>query len=1371
MPLRRYLIRNDYASSDPELYRQADKDDPEALLEAVSMSGLVGLLRQLGDLAEFAAEIFHDLHEGVLATASRGHDLIVRVQQLETEFPLVEKALLSHTNHSSFFYNTGADWHPSMRSQENLIAQGDLPRFIMDSYEECRPPPRLFLLDKFDVAGAGACLKRYSDPALFKEETVLEDMQKEKKIRRIKKKGLRGKNGATPEFMQVPHTKLHELFLEERVEISNSSPSRLVKLKRRQFKESSFDSKNGKSYMEKFINTSSPDSKTVFEDPVSRPVLLWTSESILPEAVEIQSQSPMEIGLQMKDNTSTGKYSLSENSCMEHLNEMLIDEKEMMEPASAADEEMAGILDLHDLQEMQLAKMAGKIQNGISDNHYDEITSEVENYVDAVATLESEVDADSEFEARTSKCISKAGKHETDSVTTDEQGEHQRQFSDSQSWDYSVSDDVNTFIRRGSSTFSYSDGQSNLIDNILSDGDGVGQAFSSSEAGTSECILDSQISNMLENTSEMPMKPASNKEEGICMSALTSEHSASLWPFLAEDASINQITPVFSSLDDGDSIEHVDGTVSSDIHSEKGKEHLSRHTSENYSINVEEARESIISSDPLQHPSTFLHLPDVAEIDNGDTRETFNIYEDVDNIDKEKCRSGLSFAEGSSEDQFHLTDLSEVGDRTGLIPFYHSSTTSIANDMDADKPVSAEILEDISPVVEPSSECVAGEEDILHIKSKVQNYVVLDDTSLNERNESTYRCRYDVMKLAENSHAIVDDERAACTEAISGNNLASDLFIASNDDHLGSADNAAMYPSSKAVSSAITSSCRENVSSAESSSGDAASTSHLKMQELDPDPATSDQTVQGSNDIAGAHGYTEEEKVFQEEQGLIQSDLKSPGDFTFEMEEQCSPLPEESLELSDSQGIGLAVMDLEAKPARKSGVPLSSEAELFSLLDNQLVEHEEKLEKPPELKAGASGVKLAYIEETDAESSTDNLEQMQSSSLLCREDTLSRPGPSLESLPEVENHMLDVQCSKDSRVITSLPCPGSDIVLPSDSTEDEYYIFKSHADDHPSQLVRTETLEEPALHESAETKEDETLVSRLSAGMIREEMPPILSVDSKVHSSGEDGLLNSLSLSTVDQSPATQSQSQANPVPSESKVLNSITALHREDSPVESLESVSGPMILDNSNKLSETIFPYPQKSNFQSVWQPAEENTDVVSGQPPTAAFQGEILPAMSSESSPVSDSTEGQPLSGHSEADNGRLAAGSAQLEMRQDEPLMHGPPSFEGEIVELAVGKIPRPPKRLIEAVAAHDRSMLRKVTERKRPPMEPQVNERDSLLEQIRTKSFNLKPTLAARPSIQGPKTNLKVAAILEKANAIRQAFAGSDEDDDDSWSDS
>lgn len=42
-----------------------------------------------------------------MATAARGHVLAVRVQQLENEIPSIERAFLSQTDHSSFFYHPG----------------------------------------------------------------------------------------------------------------------------------------------------------------------------------------------------------------------------------------------------------------------------------------------------------------------------------------------------------------------------------------------------------------------------------------------------------------------------------------------------------------------------------------------------------------------------------------------------------------------------------------------------------------------------------------------------------------------------------------------------------------------------------------------------------------------------------------------------------------------------------------------------------------------------------------------------------------------------------------------------------------------------------------------------------------------------------------------------------------------------------------------------------------------------------------------------------------------------------------------------------------------------------------------------------------
>lgn len=53
MPLVRYEIRCEHSLANPELYRSAARDDPEGLLEGVAMAGLVGIVRQLGDLAEY----------------------------------------------------------------------------------------------------------------------------------------------------------------------------------------------------------------------------------------------------------------------------------------------------------------------------------------------------------------------------------------------------------------------------------------------------------------------------------------------------------------------------------------------------------------------------------------------------------------------------------------------------------------------------------------------------------------------------------------------------------------------------------------------------------------------------------------------------------------------------------------------------------------------------------------------------------------------------------------------------------------------------------------------------------------------------------------------------------------------------------------------------------------------------------------------------------------------------------------------------------------------------------------------------------------------------------------------------------------------
>lgn len=258
MTLTRYQIRNEYGLADKELY--SDKEDAEDLLEGSSMAGLVGLLRQLGDLAEFAGEVFHNLHEELMTTSARGQGLAVRLQQLEAEVPnSVEIPFLSQTDHSTFFYEPGLEWHCNLQTEENLISPSKLPHCITDSYEECRGPPQIYLLDKFDVDGSGSCLKRYSDPYLLKTLTAsvvlgTSQLSKDERPSKPKKKVSHISNGETTlGDSQTSHSKLNQLFLMDHAENGHKDPEFHVKLKKRHLNGPPIDSSSG--YMEKFLKS------------------------------------------------------------------------------------------------------------------------------------------------------------------------------------------------------------------------------------------------------------------------------------------------------------------------------------------------------------------------------------------------------------------------------------------------------------------------------------------------------------------------------------------------------------------------------------------------------------------------------------------------------------------------------------------------------------------------------------------------------------------------------------------------------------------------------------------------------------------------------------------------------------------------------------------------------------------------------------------------------------------------------------------------------------------------------------------------------------------------------------------------------------
>ncbi|KAL4557811.1 hypothetical protein LXL04_036003 [Taraxacum kok-saghyz] len=653
MPFSRYQIRNEFSLADPELYKAADKDDPEALLEGVAMAGLVGVLRQLGDLAEFAAEIFHGLHEEVMVTATRGHGLLVRVQQLESDFPPIERAFLSQTGHSAFFSSSGIGWHPNLQTDQNLITKGDLPRFVMDSYEECRGPPRLFLLDKFDVAGAGACLKRYTDPSFYRVEASSFEMRntethRDKNVRKTKKKGSRWKNGETPDVFQPSHVKLHQLLLEERMQNGASEPSRHVKLKKREIK-FPFDTETGKGYMESLLS-SPPEDKLVHEVPI-RPGLENHEGSIVNSPS--QNGSPFEspsIDKSMNNMPGLMIPDLPENDSgvSSGIEEEEVEEKHMSDDRNH------------------------KADNVIADGYEsDDVVSEGENYVDALATMESEIETETEVRGNSDPSVEQIQSH----------------FSDYQSDNETESGSIKKKIEN----FSYSDSSTTSTDNTPRSA-----TFASTEIPFRPRILTSQVSDegvVLEESesgskeqdlSEMSMSSSNRVEENeIVPEAITASKVDDLSSCnrQSEDGSSNFTLENMEEQSLGPSLEEVDicdtqpseNQISDDV--------------------VESNSEGVANETELKEDSNKDNNLSVIE----DEKESVNSVTNPDDI-VDESKEGLSTCEDTELDGRKVESEIEVADENDDA----ASTT--------EEPDESGVVQDSDESVGPESEAIPSSE-------------------------------------------------------------------------------------------------------------------------------------------------------------------------------------------------------------------------------------------------------------------------------------------------------------------------------------------------------------------------------------------------------------------------------------------------------------------------------------------------------------------------------------------------------------------------------------------------------------------------------------------------------------------------------------
>ncbi|KAE9614547.1 hypothetical protein Lal_00012144 [Lupinus albus] len=1405
MPISRYHIQNEFTLSDPELYRIPEYDVPESLLQGVSIAALVGFLRQLGDLSQFAAEIFHDLHEEVIATTKRGHGLMSRVQQLEAEVPAIEKAFLSQTHHSSFFTNGGIDWHPNLRSEQNLVTRGELPRFIKDSYEKCCGPPRLFLLDKFNVAGAGACLKRYTDPSFFKvdrdsSETTTLEVHREEKIHKVKqKKGAQPRNSETPEKVPSSPAKLYQLFLEEHIENSLSDPPHLVKLKKKQLNGSEVEAKSWKSYMEQNLEIPSPDQKIVCETSTTPlPVKMIyddTNETGL-KILEISNIAP--VRRSFRNESALPQFWSGQglwHSSSPHKQESELKPYPDMDSWTNGDlvkvhrQVSAEVTDEISSRHPMVVDEQKEMEYSFNGYHSDDVTSEVD-YMDALDIIESDLESDDDY-------IPKKSLLNIQQETTSEGKEEDQmrtRFPDSRPFrDSSPSNVISSFRndRNGLHTqlqAQFSDSQSignNMPFNQLP------QTFEEFIMRDDAHVQGEEISNYRQVSSGS--------------SVMDSEHlllSPDLGPF----------SPMSLPAE----------TQSGETPSDPIELHLILEDEEDRKCLVESVGAipdpcPAVSFDDNSWNNLDMCVPYVYSNALSQVSHDLNLThgDECSDHSEMKVLQEESHNEYSSE-ILASGDIGSQGEDGIKANKLKSEDLSLVMEAPPLSSFKEELCRDFT-IKNPPDDPDPEEVEVLHSNPQSKYEEVL--RMIHSHGKSGYICSVDQVKdddhiehssspdyTSQDNHDMVNDmfTQKVLSEAFPF--IGSDKTDTSSQSRnlenlhksfLSSSDCLLMDLNEAAAQESLTElAAQEVVDQPETASADAESNFNTSVP-CNPSDYEIYSNIQDSylkdkikydsyfNDMKmlpicsigeNNENYTSEK--FQPEQLQISNQLEreriSHSVSEFAPETHCNE-PSSCVSSSKSS-------DLEINQTKHDMDPLKPFLpDLFRKATKTDIE-----EMPPLPPLPPKQWRMGKAQHPSLVSQREEIEVSQAAfqpmhpvkpndkSQIClstseRETSLYR-NP-LFSIIDVENNEHKHSPGFSTGVLehpvpVAIPFQFPIMVNETDGQHDYIALERSQIQNPFLMIPVVSTVRLP--HELVIASEREMVQNSNPfppippAECAASRANPISPQEKVTQSPSQSKEETILQVKNNRPEHAECAVSGGDPIspqenlsrsPSRSMDETSLEVekgILRDSHMVQPAEfAVSGDNLLSSKQNLTQSLTPFMKVTSLK-----------VETHQQCSIGLEKELEdPSISHVSSPCVEIV--QP--------NHSLLPSEGEMPLSLETPAPT--PTLDSEMAS-GKNKPPHPPRNPL--LDAFDKSRLRKVADRVRPQLAPKVDERDSLLEMIRTKSFNLKPAVATstRRSIQGPRTNLTVAAMLEKANAIRQAFVGSDEDDDDadSWSD-
>ncbi|KZV33115.1 hypothetical protein F511_03381 [Dorcoceras hygrometricum] len=1511
MPITRYEIRSEYSLADPQLYTAADKDDPEALLEGVAMSGFVGLLRQLGDLSEFAAVVFHELHDEVMVTATRGDSLLSRVQQLEADFASIEKAFLSQTDHSSFMYNAGLDWHPNLQTNHNIVTKGNLPRFMMDSYEESRGPPRLFLLDKFDTAGAGACLKRYTDPSFFKIEISSfkmngRNIQREKKIRKAKRKETYWKNAGTPEDLPSSHAKLHQLFMEDHDGNGDSSLACSTKLKRR-LNGFPLDLKTGQSYMEKLLKSPSPEHKVLHEITMNSSSLstLRTTEhddsrfGVLqfgmnadrdPVERKRSPPSPQREDIMLKPSV----YKQNEVSSCKILKEDNSYPSIIEDSATYSCDRITSETDMAvDVETKAAENLIGYLT--------DDFASEIDNFVDGPVAIESELDTDSELREKTEITSYVNRQLPTyDLIATVEQHIHS---TDSRTTGKSMlSDDENHSSGKEISSFSILNFPNSSVDSTKSEHyaaactteiEIIDAPFSQKTAGgdfpmahpTKSAVYDDTCSGTFAVTNHCLEFVQQNPNKNLTGLDPTLEVSDSEYisgeivlraPELAEklDVEYNKVK-TNPSTDASSSPSFSDFNLQSEHNSllSSSGAHVVHGSKEGIATCTNSC---LAAGCPVTVSFDFVQVDrlDQEDLSGPECNEKLSHASSEAKKEKLAIDPGCSCSDSDSKTQFGGNSPSSS---VRSITFQRSngesgSCSSTISDNSCDATIVA-ISSDTQHTDKSSQEDLHLGNDLVLLlnnrarrppkKDKVIQMFSTDNLDNDESNdgdlEFSENCRFDSHNLAHDKHSFMSALPKEENSIDESDNVALNAFANASSDFssikeaslgeelektfLGSAQTVDVEEQgcNRSVHNQICSPyiTISHIKCSQDWPGTGLDTHDIEVGNLGEEKTVNESLavetlvscehlglkVTGITDDAPSHDLTAVESLYYKDKNFVgpngATDIVEKSGNTScrsscSQEATNSAASPELTPLNNNNNVLLGEPNLQTDVSGIAGV--------LSVADNvvqdgvhsplgfyQLVEdgipcfedsNSDKLENGKTClleSQGQSGlvdeVSQRHVAPSDLnrvfyDTITHNPPKSEESDTVVNLDfssIVNEHGMDLfntattqffsepikldleQTLCQQRNLLYHNECFHNIVQTTPqehasvLPTQLSHECMDSGGIDTGFtceHMLELHdhqaASNSPSNCSLFSFPDQPLMTALPAPNNNEVDVCKHSDHSLGSMLQPGNCFWMQIQSVWRENQQEEFSQGTSTTSTFTQDVSSLDGELNGSLVLSSHGTISNKDKVGHShlIQEIVG-LSSNTENEKQEVTISSSEKFALTYVEDVVQSGLDNSSSKKKiehsTTNLDSSVLTHETIDHKPKIENVKQD------------LIVPSSVIEFASRD--VEGGNSHESR-----TGKLPQPRNSLFDSVSALDKSKLRKVAPRIKAEIQ-KVGERDSLLEQIRTKSFNLKPALATKPSVRGPKTNLKVVAILEKANSIRQALAGSDEDDEDSWSDS